>query len=246
MEGDAIPFNKQMRVITREIHSISDALVNFKLACSLSNDGVWAEGLLVFYEVFRYLEEAMARHPGTPLGLMHVEGMDRTVAFETDLTFFLGPNWKTNYRVRESVTQYLNHLEKLESEDPDLLIAYVYHLYMGLLSGGQILRRKRALFQRFSFFSKPTSPNEGNAVTNFGNHNLRSLKSQIVENINKIATDLSYEQKKKILEESIVVFKLNNEVIGSIEGSYSVLLKKIFQFVTVSVILIYIVCALRS
>lgn len=71
-----------------------------------------------------------------------------------DLAYYLGPDWKKGYAPRESVCQYLKHLEKLEAENPYFLLAYVYHLYMGLLSGGQILRRKRALLQKLKFSRK--------------------------------------------------------------------------------------------
>jgi heme oxygenase len=43
------------------------------------------------------------------------------------------------------VKSYLEHLKKIENENPLLLAAYIYHLYMGLLSGGQILAKKRGV-----------------------------------------------------------------------------------------------------
>lgn len=91
----------------------------------------------------------MARMKDGPLGQLKIEGMERTAAFETDLKYYLGENWTASYSPRESVANYLRHLMDVEERDPDLLIAYVYHLYMGLLSGGQILRKKRQLFNRF-------------------------------------------------------------------------------------------------
>lgn len=57
-----------MRRATRRAHAASDALVNVKLGLALSDDGVWAEGLLVFYEIFRRLEEAMLNHRDSLLG----------------------------------------------------------------------------------------------------------------------------------------------------------------------------------
>lgn len=49
----------------------------------------------------------------------------------------MGADWKRDYVPRPAVADYLSHLEILEKEDPYLLTAYFYHLYMGLLSGGQ-------------------------------------------------------------------------------------------------------------
>ncbi|MPC75989.1 Heme oxygenase 1 [Portunus trituberculatus] len=147
-------FTKKMRIVTREIHGVSDALINAKIGFAMSADRVWAEGLLVFYEVFLYLEGALDRYSHTLIGEVDVPGMRRKEAFEKDLAYYLGANWKEGYTPRESVQQYLKHLEKLEEENPYLLLAYVYHLYMGLLSGGQILRRKRALLQKLKFSRK--------------------------------------------------------------------------------------------
>lgn len=48
----------------------------------MSADRVWAEGLLVFYEVFRYLEGALGRYSHTLIGEMDIPGMRRTEAFE--------------------------------------------------------------------------------------------------------------------------------------------------------------------
>ena len=53
-------------------------------------------------------------------------------------------------------------MKKIAQEDePLLLVAYIYHLYMGLLSGGQILSKKR------QFFGSDTGKVEGTAVTTF-------------------------------------------------------------------------------
>ena len=48
----------------------------------MSADHVWAEGLLVFYEVFLYLEGALDRYSHTLIGEVDVPGMRRKEAFE--------------------------------------------------------------------------------------------------------------------------------------------------------------------
>lgn len=64
------------------------------------DDAVWADGLLVFYEVFRYLEGAMLRLNNTKVGQLRIEGLQRTEAFERDLDFYLGKGWMKNYTPR--------------------------------------------------------------------------------------------------------------------------------------------------
>lgn len=55
---------------------------------------------MVFYEVFRYLELAMIRWKDTEIGLFLHEGLRRTEAFELDLEFYLGKEWKKNLNLR--------------------------------------------------------------------------------------------------------------------------------------------------
>ncbi|XP_054257536.1 heme oxygenase 1-like [Macrosteles quadrilineatus] len=227
-EKEKIPLSKQMRLATREVHAISDAMVNAKLAFAMSDNSVWAEGLLVFYEIFRYLEEAMVRLKGTPVGEFKFEELMRTEAFQKDLEFYLGVNWAKNYTPRESVVKYLIHLQTIEKETPILLMAYIYHLYMGLLSGGQILVKKRELGSKLNPFQKKSEKSaDGNSVTNFGDHSISSLKKRIVDTTNSIALDLDEETKEKLLEESKMVFVLNNSMIRTIQGTSFVFLKKV-------------------
>ena len=134
-------FSVQLRKATKNIHDLSDALVNAKLGVTISDDSVWAEGLLVFYEVFKFLEKSLNSHSDSLIGDLLIPDMARTEAFEEDLDFFFG-DWREGYQIRPEVRLYLDHLESLDQENPYLLIPYIYHLYMGLFSGGQILAAK--------------------------------------------------------------------------------------------------------
>ncbi|XP_076644327.1 heme oxygenase isoform X2 [Halictus rubicundus] len=223
-------FCKKMRKATREIHTISDALVNAKLAFGFLNDSVWADGLLVFYEIFLYLEGAMIRLKNTKIGLFPIDKLSRVKAFERDLDFYLGKGWMRNYSPRDSVVKYLMHLREIEDTDPTLLIAYIYHLHMGLLSGGIILRKKRQLMQKVLPFRKIHAG--GNNITDF-ECNIFELKQIMRDTMNKVADTLDEDTRNKLIEESKVVFALNNEIIRSIRGAGTVLLKKTLYFVTI-------------
>ena len=73
---------------------------NVKFDLGFSDDAVWADGLLVFYEVFRFLEEAMVRNENTKISNLLPEGVERTKAFENDLEFYLGKDWIKTYTPR--------------------------------------------------------------------------------------------------------------------------------------------------
>ncbi len=76
-----------------------------------------------------------------------LKGLRRSEAFTKDLNYFYGDNggWQEKANSAPAVKSYLEHLKKIENENPLLLAAYIYHLYMGLLSGGQILAKKRGV-----------------------------------------------------------------------------------------------------
>jgi len=66
-------------------------------------------GLLVFYEIFKYLEDALDRYKDSLIGDLLIPGMSRTHAFENDLDHYLG-NWRDEYIIRPEVQAYLEHL----------------------------------------------------------------------------------------------------------------------------------------
>lgn len=144
----------------------------------------------------------------------------RIEAFESDLTFYLGENWKRTYEIRDSVKTYLKHLHDVQTHSPLLLLAYVYHLYMGLLSGGQILQKKRSL--------NPLSSGnkEGAAVTHFEGHTIAELKKTMRDLVDTRALKFDESMKILLIAESKMVFHLNNEIVRSVRGVNRVTIRK--------------------
>ncbi|XP_076063716.1 heme oxygenase [Oratosquilla oratoria] len=238
-ESQEIPFTKRMRIATREIHNVSDALINAKLGIAMTEDRVWAEGLLVFYEIFRYLEGAMDRLSHTLVGELDVPGIRRTEAFEEDLGFYYGEGWTKDYKPRESVCKYLLHLEELEKTNPHLLMAYIYHLYMGILSGGQILRKKRALISKLKFSRNESV--KGLAVTDIKGTTIAKIKKEMTEAMNRIAGEVGEETCQGLLDESKMVFILNNEIVHSIKGAGAAAVINILRFIIYLILIIFLI-----
>lgn len=190
----------------------------------LSNNKVWADGLQVFYEIFRFLEQH------TPTEWLPVE-YHRTAAFERDLTYYLGDDWQSEYTVRESVHKYLNHLEEIKNKNRKLLIAYVYHLYMGLLSGGQILQKKRQLMSNIV-----RGNDEGCAVTTFDGFAIGDIKQRMRALVDGLGDTWDENVKAEIIQESRRVFEFNNEIVQSVQGAGQVALFKIGLAVVVVLI----------
>ncbi len=169
---------------------------------------------MVFFEVFRYLENSIQRLADTNVGKFYNPALMRAKYFQADLEVYYGKDWEIHYSPmgRACVRAYIHHLEELERTQPDLLIAYIYHLYLGLLSGGRILRRKQKLMT-FSKFTKHSS------VVDFEQETVNALKTFIKNTTNEIASTLTEEMKNKLLEESVTVFQLNCDLIRSVNST---------------------------
>ncbi|XP_018786501.1 PREDICTED: heme oxygenase 1 [Bactrocera latifrons] len=240
-------FTKELRKATKDVHKISDVLVNAKFALALSDDAVWFDGLLAFYEVYKFLEENL------PENLLPKE-LHRKSAFEQDLAYFLGKNWKDNYEPRESVKKYIDHLEEVNAKNKLLLFAYAYQMYMALMSGGQLLQKKR-MIKRKLWFGKQAEeeqeevklPNsnpevddlenrpmpcqvticpEGCAATYFP-EKISVLKDKLRQVLNDNYGNFNDDLRAEFIEESRNVFIYNGDVVRSIKGVNRANLRKL-------------------
>lgn len=181
----------------------------FFFLSALSDNAVWSEGLLVFYEVFKYLESNV---PETLLP----KNMHRRAAFEADLDFYL-IEWRKDYEPREAVKRYIDHLDTIKAKNPVLLFAYVYHLYMGLLSGGQILQKKRALAGRWG---KVDDSNVGRMVTTYPpEQSIADMKTKMRSIVDGLSETWDEEFKCEFLRECKCVFELNNQLVQTIKSA---------------------------
>jgi len=102
---------------------------------------------LAFYELYKFFETHL------PERLLPKE-FYRTAAFERDFDYFYGSDWRETYEPRPAVKKYLEHLEKVAAQNELLLFAYSYQMYMALMSGGQMLQKKRMIARKLWIFSK--------------------------------------------------------------------------------------------
>ncbi|VVC87840.1 heme oxygenase 1 [Leptidea sinapis] len=234
-------FTTRMRKATRKIHSVSDALVNAKFAISLRDEAVWGGGLFVFYHIFEFLEGAKERLNIPDYNKLFTHKiLYRKHAFEEDLTHYLGPDWSSIPK-SAALENYLEHLQNLERENPKLLMAYVYHLYLGLLSGGQILSKKRKMFGDGS-----NKENEYcDKVTDFNGFDINQLKNDFKTAMNEIADKMSEVEKEQFIEESNQVFLMNNLIVNSVGGQSKVLYNLLYKTTAVLLLFVGVVVAYK-
>merc|ERR1712203_320572 len=146
---------------------------------------------------------------------------------------------------RDEVSGYLAHLNQIEESDPYLLCPYIYHLYMGLFSGGQVLKAKRMLSLSSIAGSKEEEEGDekpGYSVT-YGDIPIGSLKRQLKKAMNELAENLDEDTREKILVESVKVFELNNVIIGSVKGVDRVLKRRLVKLLIAVILLLLFVFA---
>ena len=74
--------------------------------------------------------------------------LERVASLEEDLAYYYGEKWRDEIPPMTTCTkEYVDRIEEIGRERPELLIAHAYTRYLGDLSGGQILMRvaKKAL-----------------------------------------------------------------------------------------------------
>lgn len=218
-------------LILNNLFSFILAIIHLFIISALSDNDVWAEGLLVFYEVFKFLET------NVPEEILPKE-LYRTNAFEADLSYYLTEKWTDDYSPRPEVRKYLDHLESINLKEPLLLIAYVYHLYMGLLSGGQILQKKRDFKIKMGGQKEADDSNAGKKLTTFDGTTIAELKTKMRSNIDQMAEKFNETLKEELIEESKKVFELNNVLVRTIKDVDRVSYKQI-SFIIGLVILIW-------
>jgi len=123
-----MPFSDELRDETRDDQVTSDTFVNMKLVLVLTDKQLYAQSLCDFYAIYRTVEEAVVcwgDYPELAPLLALMENSSRRDAFETDLEFYVGSNWREITKPSFPAKEYRERVKLLSAEDPMLLIACV-------------------------------------------------------------------------------------------------------------------------
>ncbi|GAB9472160.1 Serrate RNA effector molecule [Globisporangium polare] len=203
----------EMRAATRQVHDISDKLVNVKLLIALTNNELYGRSVLLFYCVYAQLEasiEACKEHESLRELHQLLPQFARADKIAKDLKFFLGEDWSDKFKPTPAALAYVKHLKELEKKNPTLLLSYFYHMYTALLAGGQMIKK---------VVKKSFDPPEGEGLNTFDfeSKSRMALRSALKDKVNSVTMDDA--TKQLVLAESLKCFKMNNDIVRSIEGS---------------------------
>jgi len=175
-------------------------------------DELWFRALTRFELVFSELEDALDNVED--LEAFDIPGIRIKHHISEDLDNYYGKDRKTDSAAGK---MWISTVRKLRDEDPRLIAAYIYHMYLGLYSGGKILRHKFKL------------PGQTLDLDERSNNVKSSLKTAMK---NLVLSDAALAQ--KLIEHSENLFKLNNLIIKECEIQKTRLFK-IFGIIAFSI-----------
>ena len=108
---------------------------------------------------------------------------------------------------------YLDHLDKLEKEDPALLGAYIYTMYMAIFAGGFIIRKMVKVA-----FSLTGENDDGVMIFSCEDKKRRDAKSKLKNLINN-EMNLTNIQEDRFIEETVRLFAMNNQLVSTVQYS---------------------------
>mgnify|MGYP001429102042 CR=1 FL=1 len=134
----------QLREGTKKAHTMAEN-TGF-MSCFLKGvvDKATYRNLIAdFYFVYTAMEHQIGRlsKEGNPVILpINYSELNRKKKLEEDLLFYFGVDWKDCISPTQSAKDYVERINKLGKENPELLVAHHYTRYIGDLSGGQMLK----------------------------------------------------------------------------------------------------------
>ena len=154
-------FQLRMKNATRSVHDLQDktitgmlysqrCVLNSTVAILLDKLGLfaatlyfggsqdlWYQALARFELVFNELEDCLDCQK--KLSAWDIPGMRVSQYIKEDLDAYYGKERKFS---SAAVNTWIAEIRKIRFDQPLLVTAYIYHMYLGLYSGGRILRHK--------------------------------------------------------------------------------------------------------
>jgi len=142
------------------------------------------------------------------------------------LEFYMGANWREIVMPSAQAVAYCDRMKQLSVDNPILLLAYVHSMYLALLAGGQIIKR---IVRRTLGLEKGS----GLCVFEFDDSSRLDMKRKFMDSINRLP--LSREDKEAIIEEKVIVFRMNNLIVEGIRPTL-INYKRLAQFTAIAAI----------
>ena len=133
----------QLREGTSKSHTMAEN-VNFikSFLGGVIDKSSYVEMLSKLYFVYEAIEKAMEENKEHEyIKPIYFPELNRTQSLKEDLDFHYGERWLESTKISPATLDYVNRINQISKEKPELLVAHAYTRYLGDLSGGQILKK---------------------------------------------------------------------------------------------------------
>ncbi|MGE4619256.1 MAG: biliverdin-producing heme oxygenase [Planctomycetota bacterium] len=211
---EEMTFSQRIRSETAQAHRLAES-TNFvkgilRGVMDMDSFANMQAGMFLVYDA---METELERHKDHPvLSQIRFSELNRRESLEKDLEFLYGADWKNQIRNTPVRREYVERIQWLGDNDPDLLVAHSYTRYLGDLSGGQVIskiaRRSLGLQNRdglrfFDFDEIDTA---------------KEFKNEYRDRLNQLP--LSEVRAQQVIDEAKYVFALNQRLFEELEGSW--------------------------
>lgn len=213
----------QLREGTSKSHSMAEnvSFVKSFLGGVIDKDS-YRKLVSNLYFVYSAMEEEMEKNKDHVLiKPIYFTELNRRKSLELDLEHYYGSNWKSLIKVSEATKSYVERIQFISNQKPELLIAHAYTRYLGDLSGGQILKK---IAQR----AMNLSDGKGLAFYEFDQV---QDEQEFKQNYKKALDSLSLDPNlaDSIVAEANVSFTMNMKMFQELETSFSRIILKLIS-----------------
>ena len=226
-----VELSTQLREGTKKSHTMAEN-TGF-ISCFLKGvveKSSYTKLLFDLFYVYSAMEDQIARltsigHP--IISKINYKELNRRDSLESDLTFHLGKEWKNELNISASAQVYVDRINHIANEEPELLIAHHYSRYIGDLSGGQLLKK---ITQK----AMNLEGNEGLRFYMFEDiDNEKLFKEEYRRRLNSLP--INQDKADLIVEEANKAFKYNMDMFKELEGNLIAAIGKVlFRYITKS------------
>ena len=201
----------QLREGTSKSHTMAEN-VNFikSFLGGVIDKGSYTEMLSKLYFVYEAIENAMEKNKDHEyIKPIYFPELNRTESLKEDLIFHYGEDWLENVTLSKATLDYVNRINTVSKEKPELLVAHAYTRYLGDLSGGQILKK----------IAQRSMGLEGNKGLAFYEFNEVSDEAQFKLNYKAALDSLPIKENEasQIIAEANTAFTLNMNIFSELE-----------------------------
>lgn len=172
------------------------------------------------YFVYSAMEEAMEKNRDNSfIKPIYFRELNRRKSLEMDLEYYYGSNWSSCITLSEATKAYVERIQTISNERPELLVAHAYTRYLGDLSGGQILKK---IAQRAMNLS------DGKGLSFYEFTEVKD-EQEFKQNYKKALDSLALDSMlaDQIVAEANVSFTMNMKMFQELETSFTRILVKL-------------------